>query len=194
MRYAEVLLNYAEAKAEMGPLSLADWNLTIGALRTRAGITNTAMPAVADPYLMTEFYPGITDPVLLEIRRERGVELVAEYSIRYDDLMRWKLGPNLAKSYDGIYVPAKGQVLDLSDDGIQGAGDVCFVDALPATRVPGVTYVVLTANTYRLSGSTNGNLQWLANTARVWDDKRYFYPLPPTELLINTNLIQNTGW
>lgn len=194
MRYAEVLLNYAEAKAELGSLTLADWNQTIGALRTRAGITNTAMPVVADAYLTTNFYPGITDAVLLEIRRERSVELIAEYGVRFDDLMRWKLGPNLTKSYDGIYVPAKGQILDLSDDGTQGAGDVCFVDALPATRVSGVTYVLLTSGTFRLSNGTSGNLQWLNNTTKNWDDKRYFYPIAPTEILINTNLVQNKDW
>jgi starch-binding outer membrane protein, SusD/RagB family len=194
IRYAEVLLNYAEAKQELGTLTVVDWNQTIGALRARAGLTNTAMPASADIYLTNNFYPGITDAVLLEIRRERGIELVAEYSFRFDDLMRWKLGDNLTKSYDGIYVPAKGQMLDISDDGAQGAGDVAFVDVIPGTRVPGVTYVQLTAGTFRLSNTTNGNLQWLANTSRVWDAKRYFYPLPPTELLVNTSLTQNQGW
>lgn len=196
MRYAEVLLNYAEAKAELGPLTLADWNLTIGALRTRAGVTNTGLPTVADPYLVANFYPDITDPVLLEIRRERSVELIAEFGFRYDDLIRWKLGTNLMNSYDGIYVPAKGQVLDLSDDGKQGAGDVCFVDVLPpaANRIAGVTYVQLTSGTFRLANGASGNLQWLSNTKKVWDDKRYYYPLPPTELLINTNLVQNTPW
>jgi len=194
MRYAEVLLNYAEARAELGSLSLADWNLTIGALRARAGITNTSMPTVADPYLMTNFYPGITDPALLEVRRERGTELVAEYSFRFDDLMRWNVGGNLVNSYDGIYVPAKGQVLDISDDGVAGAGDVCFVDAIPATKVPGVTYVQLTSSTFRLSNGNSGNLQWLTNTPKVWDDKRYFYPLPPNELIINPKLTQNPGW
>jgi hypothetical protein len=194
MRYAEVLLNYAEAKAELGPLSAADWNLTIGALRSRAGITNTAMPTVADNYLKANFYPDISDPVLLEIRRERGTELVAEYGFRYDDLMRWKHGENLAKSYDGIYVPAKGQIIDINDDGVAGAGDVCYVDALPATRVTGVTYVVLTAATLQLSNGASGNLQWQNNTVKIWDDKRYYYPLPPNEIIINSKLIQNTGW
>lgn len=194
MRYAEVLLNYAEAKAELGTLSLDDWNQTIGALRVRAGVANTGLPTVADPYLEANFYPGVSDPVLLEIRRERGTELVAEYSFRFDDLMRWKVGDNLVKSYDGIYVPAKGQVLDISDDGVAGAGDVCFVDALPATKVPGVTYVTLTSSTFRLSNGSSGNLQWLTNTPKVWDDKRYFYPLPPNEILINPQLTQNQGW
>lgn len=39
LRYAEVLLNYAEAQAELGGLTDAEWNTTIGALRRRAGIT-----------------------------------------------------------------------------------------------------------------------------------------------------------
>src|SRR5690606_36645539 len=38
-RYAEVLLNYAEAKAELGQLTNEDWSKTVGALRARAGIT-----------------------------------------------------------------------------------------------------------------------------------------------------------
>ncbi|MBO9658391.1 MAG: RagB/SusD family nutrient uptake outer membrane protein [Chitinophagaceae bacterium] len=194
MRYAEVLLNYAEAKAELGTFTPADWTLTIAALRLRAGLTNTSMPIVADPYLIANFYPNITDPVLLEIRRDRAIELVGEFGYRYEDLVRWKLGTNIPKSYDGIYVPAKGQILDLSDNGAQGAGDVCFVDALPSTRVAGVTYVVLTASTFRLQNGNSGILQWLSNTARTWDDKRYFYPLPPNEIIINPQLKQNDGW
>jgi hypothetical protein len=193
MRYSEVLLNYAEAKAELGTLTVADWNLTIGSLRTRAGITNTNMPATADDYLMTNFYPGVTDAVLLEIRRERATELVAE-GFRLDDLVRWKLGENLVKPYEGLYVPAKGQVLDINDNGVPGAGDVSFVDALPATRVTGVTYVVLNNTSFKLTNGNSGNLVWLANINRVWDEKRYLYPLPPNELIVNTELEQNPGW
>lgn len=36
IRYAEVLLNYAEAKAELGTMTNDDWAETIGALRARA--------------------------------------------------------------------------------------------------------------------------------------------------------------
>ena len=193
MRYSEVLLNYAEAKAELGTLTAADWNTTIGALRARAGITNTNMPTTVDNYLVTNFYPGIADPVLLEIRRERGTELVAE-GFRFDDLVRWKLGENFLKPYEGIYVPAKGQILDISDNGVLGAGDVSFVDALPATRVTGVTYVVLNNTSFKLTNGNSGNLVWLANINRTWDEKRYLYPLPPNELIVNTELEQNSGW
>src|SRR6202000_1039789 len=60
-RYAEVLLNDAEAKEELGTLTTTGWNNTIGAIRTRAGITNTAMPTVADTFMINHYYPDITD-------------------------------------------------------------------------------------------------------------------------------------
>ena len=59
MRYAEVLLNYAEAQAELGKLTDAEWAETIGALRARAGITGgtaqtgtlTTKPTSVEPYI-----------------------------------------------------------------------------------------------------------------------------------------------
>ncbi|MFZ0282799.1 MAG: RagB/SusD family nutrient uptake outer membrane protein, partial [Bacteroidales bacterium] len=76
-RYGEVLLNYAEAKAELGTLTDADWAMTVGILRSRAGITGglDTKPTVIDTYLQTTYFPEITDPAILEIRRERGTEL-----------------------------------------------------------------------------------------------------------------------
>ncbi len=93
MRYAEILLSYAEAKAELKTLTDADWAKTVGALRKRAGITSglTAKPTVIDPYLQANYFPGITDASLLEIRRERGIELVFE-GFRFSDIIRWKRG------------------------------------------------------------------------------------------------------
>ena len=69
IRYAEVLLNYAEAARELGEFTSQDWKNTIGVLRGRAGITNTAEPASADTYLQEYYFPSISDAVLLEIRR-----------------------------------------------------------------------------------------------------------------------------
>jgi hypothetical protein len=68
-RYAEVLLNFAEAKAELGTLTDAEWAQTIGALRKRAGITGglTAKPTKVDTYLRNTYFPGISDPVVLEV-------------------------------------------------------------------------------------------------------------------------------
>jgi len=92
-RYAEVLLNYAEAKAELGTLTDAEWASTIGVLRTRGGITAglSTKPTVVDTYLQTNYFPAITDPVILEVRRERGIELSLE-GFRFHDIIRWKRG------------------------------------------------------------------------------------------------------
>ncbi len=191
MRYAEVLLNYAEAKAELGALGQADWSLTIGALRKRAGIANAdMMPSSADSYLRTNFYPTISDPLILEVRRERGIELAVE-GFRYDDLKRWKAGKNLERQYTGIYIPGKDQLLDLNED---GKPDVSFVDKVPTAKVPGVTYFVLDNNTSKLSEGTKGNLLWLSTTKKMYEDKQYLYPISPNEILLNPNLKQNPLW
>lgn len=189
IRYAEVLLNFAEAKEELGTLTAADWNISIGALRARAGITNTGMPVKADPYMIS-LYPNISSANLLEIRRERAIELAGE-GFRFDDLRRWKAGKLLEKGYEGLYVPAKNQLLDLNED---GKFDVCFVDAIPSNRVSGVVYFVLNGSTTKLSGGTKGNLLWLNNTPKTFDDKRYLYPIPTSQIVANPNLKQNAGW
>jgi len=190
IRYAEVLMNYAEAKAELGTLTAADWNLTIGAIRSRAGIKNTAMPVTVDAYMKNNFFPDITSPALIEIRRERGIELVSEGQ-RYDDLRRWKAGKLLEKVYKGIYVPGKGQLLDLNED---GKPDVSFVDRLPANRVSGVVYFILDNNTSKLSEGERGNLVWLSNIKKTYDEKQYLSPIPANELILNPKIEQNAGW
>src|SRR5690606_24816687 len=61
VRFGEVLLNYAEAKAEQGTLTDSDWAATIGALRARAGITGgvDSKPTVVDNYLKNNYFPDI---------------------------------------------------------------------------------------------------------------------------------------
>jgi hypothetical protein len=189
MRYAEVLLNYAEAKAELGTLSAEDWDITIGALRKRAGIENAAYPTVADPYIANRFFQ-LSDPALLEIRRERGTELAVE-GIRYDDLRRWKAAHLLEQVYDGLYVPAKDQLLDLDEN---GKPDVCFVDKIPDNRVSGVVYFVLDNVSSKLSEGNSGNLLWQANIEKRYEDKQYLYPIPANEIILNPSLSQNAGW
>ncbi|HUS01585.1 MAG TPA: RagB/SusD family nutrient uptake outer membrane protein [Chitinophagaceae bacterium] len=193
-RYAEVLLNYAEAKAELGTFTDADWTLTIGALRKRAGITTglTTKPTVVDPYLQSVYFPGISDPSILEIRRERGIELCLE-GFRFYDLVRWKRGELMTMVWNGMYVPALELGMDLNED---GSLDVAF--GKPATRpstVPSSVkeYIPLTGG-LTLSNDTNGELRWLANITKTWTDKNYFYPIPQNDILTNPNLVQNPGW
>jgi hypothetical protein len=81
IRYAEVLLIYAEAKYELNnAISDADLNLTVNALRTRVGFA---------PKLTNAFVTTNNLSMREEIRRERTVELALE-GFRYDDLIRWK--------------------------------------------------------------------------------------------------------
>lgn len=190
IRYAEVLLNFAEAKAELGTFTAADWASSIALLRKRAGITNLTMPTTIDPYMSANFFADVTSVALMEIRRERGVELCSE-NFRYDDLMRWKQGKLLEKEYDGIYVPAMNTNYDLNED---GTPDVCFVTTIPAAKVTGVVYVVVNNTTTKLSDGTSGRVIWRANAVKSFPDYKYLKPIPFNELVLNKNLVQNPGW
>lgn len=199
IRYAEVLLNYAEAKAELGTLTDADWAKTIGALRARAGITGglTTKPTVADTYLQTTYFPNLNDPALLEIRRERGIELAWE-GLRFADLIRWKRGELLALSWNGFYVPELNKAMDLNED---GKNDVLFYKGTAPAALAGVTFINVSptlsngsVNPQKLSNDTYGEITWLNNITRKWEDKKYLYPIPTADLLINPKLGQNPGW
>ncbi len=192
MRYAEILLNYAEAQAELGQITNADWASTIGALRARAGITGglTTLPTVIDPYLQANYFPDITNPVLLEIRRERGIELTLE-GFRYNDLIRWKHGELLLQTWNGMYVPALNVPMDLNGDGVL---DVCFYKTLPSQQISGVTYVNVSADPQKLANGTYGELHWLDNISRDWQDYKYLYPIPYADLQLNPKIGQNPGW
>lgn len=86
MRYAEVLLNYAEAVFELdGHISDADLDLSINKLRKRVG-----MVSLTNAFVNEQKNKGYTIDMLEEIRRERRVELAGE-GYRYDDIIRWKL-------------------------------------------------------------------------------------------------------
>lgn len=197
MRWAEVLLNKAEALAELGEMDASEWSNTIGALRERAGITGptiNSLPTVADPYLVSYYHGAFNDPVLLEVLRERAVEMIFE-GLRTDDLMRWRLGDLLQTAeMNGMYVPALGEY-DLNQDGIM---DVYFYQGdKPASTNPSIAYVnVATAATVgqiQLSEGTSGEVLWNPG-AREWQDKKYLYPIPQTDRERNPELGQNDGW
>lgn len=89
-RYAEVLLNYAEAKEMMGTLSQNDLDITVNVLRDRVGMVHLELGNV----------PAGSD-MLTEIRRERRVELFFE-GHRYFDIIRWKQGDLLGEDLLGV--------------------------------------------------------------------------------------------
>ena len=198
-RYAEVLLNFAEAKAELGTLTNQEWALTIGALRARAGITGglSIKPIVADPYLVKNYFPNISDPTILEIRRERGIELSLE-GFRFSDILRWKRGELMERPWNGFHVAALNVPMDLNEDGIL---DVAFYQGTrPTPAVSGVTYVDVSArigtavNSQLLKNGTSGELNWMNEIPRKWNDRNYLYPIPLNDLQRNPKLKQNPGW
>jgi hypothetical protein len=195
-RYAEVLLNYAEAKAEQGTLTDADWAKTIGALRARAGITGglATKPITVDTYLLDHYFPEITDPVILEVRRERSIELALE-GFRFSDLKRWKKGELMTMRWTGIYVPELNVEMDLDQDGIS---DVLFYQGTKPTGLPAscTPVDVGEGNQQGLTNGTTGHLTWSDNDLRTWypDGRQYYYPIPASAILKNKDLEQNPGW
>lgn len=208
IRYGEVLLNYAEAKAEQGTLTDQDWANTIGALRKRAGITGgvDTKPTVADSYLQSTYYPEVSDPVILEIRRERAIELLLE-GFRFDDLRRWKSGELFEMSWTGMYIPAINQPLDVDHNGTHDViyhTDDAGLDAAMATSNNPNPYRVRVstdpdANIIQVHPAGNGTgyyLAWYTNNddKKVWGPKQYLYPIPINAINLNPNLQQNPGW
>lgn len=202
MRFAEVLLNYAEAQAELGKLTDKDWAETIGALRKRAGIkggtaatgTLTTKPTVAEPYIAS-IYPNVTDPVLLEIRRDRACELILE-GFRLNDLLRWACIDLWEKDpWEGIFIPELDKALDLNGD---GKVDAYFyeTDKLSKPVFKGIA-VYLGTNNHNLLNAIKVDGGYIVKynmTGRSWPARQYLYPIPEIVRQKNPNLTQNPGW
>ena len=202
LRYAEVLLNYAEAKAELGTLTDADWAETIGALRARAGITGgtaqtgtlTTKPTTAEPYIAS-YYPTISDPVLLEIRREREIELCLE-GFRLNDLKRWNCCDLWVNDpWEGVFIPALNTPLDMNGDGTY---DVYFydTDAIGDANYASIgVYVGTNSNNIINVEAVDGGYVMKYNyVGRSWPARQYLYPIPEVVIQFNPNLKQNPGW
>lgn len=199
-RYAEILLNYAEAKAELGTLSQTDLDKSINLLRKRVGMPNLDMNAAnsaPDRYLSASEtgYPNVNGSnkgVILEIRRERTIELMQE-GFRFDDLVRWKAGSCIDQSIVGMYFPGAGGY-DLSGD---GKADVILYaegEAKPTDDAGVLVYKI--GKDVILSDGNKGYLYYHKNINRTpfSEERDYLYPIPTDERSLNHNLIQNPGW
>ena len=142
-RYAEILLNFAEAENEYLSSPSQDVYDAIIALRKRAGIEagNDNLYGLRDDMSQADMRKVI--------QNERRIELAFEEH-RYWDIRRWRLA-------EMIYAqPVKGMFI--------------------TTSLTGTTYIpqdVLTVD---------------------WDNKRYLYPIPYSEVIKNKNMVQNPNW
>jgi hypothetical protein len=168
MRYAEVLLNYVEARAELGVITQEDLDITINKLRDRVKMPHLKLDDVpVDPR-----YTDVS-PIIAEIRRERKIELAFE-GFRIYDLFRWKWGhllrnPDMGLRFDDRarerYPEATVQSSIIKDP-ITGEMKE-YVDIYKGTQYADPVFE---------------------------DDKHYLFSLPLNDLSENPNLKQNPGW
>lgn len=198
-RLGEMLLIYAEAKAELGELTQEDLNNSINLLRKRVGMPSLTMDVTADPYL-TNAATGYTNPklaansqlaLILEIRRERAIELAQEGNNRWYDLVRWREGKCIEQPFQGIYFPGPGEY-DINGD---GKLDYCLYegDVKPTSKA---TSVLKIGSEILLSDGSKGYVEpHKGEVARSFNEHRdYYYPIPSDERSLNPNLTQNEGW
>lgn len=199
-RYAEVLLNYAEAKAELGTLTQEDLNISVNLIRKRAGMPELSLAdanANPDRYLLdpeTGFrnVSGQNAGIILEIRRERGIELLEE-GFRITDLFRWKEGLKLNQSIMGMYFPGPGEY-DLTGDGKPNL--VLYANGTPVPVAPAGAVVKEIGKDIILSEGKAGYVNFHGTQARYGfnEARDYLYPIPINERSLNPNLTQNPGW
>jgi hypothetical protein len=167
VRYAEMLLTYAEAKIELNEIDPTVLD-AINQVRARAyGVDVSA----------TTLYPAITttDQQQLRsiVRRERRVEFANE-GLRYMDLMRWKvIGKALTRPAVGLVDPAN-----------QDRSKWPFPGVLPidADGIPDFSAEI-----------SAGEVKVLA--LRSFDTTRqYLWPIPAVELRVNPNITQNPNY
>ena len=213
-RAAEVYLNYAEAKAELGTLTQEDLEISIKKIRDRVSMPNIDMDAAnanPDPYLcaLESGYQNVTGPnkgVILEIRRERTIELLLE-GFRYYDIIRWKEGKIFEQPYKGMYFPGltKGSgenrydVFDMNDGtvGDKEKVDICIYTGKKPS-VKNIRKFYKLGDEFVLTDGDKGNIicHDIEKEPRQWrEDRDYLYPIPNQErLLSNGTLSQNPNW
>jgi hypothetical protein len=188
-RYGEVLLNYAEAKAELGQLTADVINKTINVLRDRVSMPHFDATREVDATLRS-LYPNVTDPTLLALRRERRVELAGE-GLRLMDINRWYAGKvmELEISKQGMYVPSLPYIYDVTNDGAPDYGIAASESAATGEAVtwayPGEAFYIDNA----------GYIHNVDDQNRRFDEpKDYYRPIPRQQIVLNPNLKQPFGW
>ncbi len=134
-RYGEVLLIYAEAKAELGEATQVVLDQSINLLRDRVGMPHVNVNVAFVDTNWPNWEVSVS-PLINEIRRERRVELAAE-GFRFDDLRRWKAGKLLTsvKTYLGARDPSTSDYRVLYPGKTRTWNDKLYLYPLPLNEL-----------------------------------------------------------
>lgn len=206
-RYGEVLLNYAEAMAELGDFDQTVADKTINLLRDRVGMARMNVGSLTLDTYLTDPKTGYSNPVLLndpnvvhilEVRRERCIELAQEGDFRWEGLLRWKEGNCVAQDMYGIYFPGPGEY-DLDRNGTVDVWLYGANEAQPTIDANNPVYAscvpLRIGSDIYLSDGTSGYVDPQQKSTHTFDESRdYYYPIPIDERSLNPNLTQNPNW
>ncbi|HSI70450.1 MAG TPA: RagB/SusD family nutrient uptake outer membrane protein [Gillisia sp.] len=184
LRYGEVLINYAEAAAELatlgaGELTQGDLDMSVNVLRNRPGVDLPDLQVIGgEPAVNGQVYDDPTrdmdvPAMIWEIRRERRTELMME-GFRLDDLRRWK----------------KLDYVDMLDNPDINLGAWIDINDYPGANL----------NNLALTDGEQGYIiPAPAGEPRVFEDEKvYLNPIPLDQIVLYRDqgftLEQNPGW
>lgn len=172
IRYADVLLIYAEAKIELNQIDQSVLDV-INTVRARAyGVDKSA---VSD-------YPAVTTMNQTELRKKIRLERRMEFAhegLRYYDIIRWRIAEVLNNQNCGLLYPAS-----LLREKVVNPGLWFW----PST--PQIDDELGMADFSEMIN--NEQIQVLSVGA--WNDRQYLWPIPSKEIVINENMKQNPGY
>ena len=152
-----------------------------------------------DPYLLSDEFgyrnvTGANQGVILEIRRERTLELAME-GFRLSDLLRWREGKCLEQPIYGAYFPGVGKY-DLTGD---GTPDINIWTGTDPKSKDVADFQLGVPTGIELTDGTSGYVYHHAGVERSFDESRdYYYPIPTKERQLyhdkGVDLKQNPGW
>jgi hypothetical protein len=205
IRYEEGLLNLAEAKAILGTITQTDIDKTVNVIRSRVGMANMILGAVAafpsSAYKQELGFAPSEPNIVNEIRRERTIELALE-GYRLDDIKRWAV---YDKTING-YTPQGAQLQEF----LSYFNDPAKLSA-DGTSVAGVSFPLLitsgaSQNVAAFAGSGRMNPYFKSPQFQQGGQGFYIDPardyltfVPQAQIQLykaqaNVTLTQNPGW
>lgn len=171
MRYADVLLMYAEAMIEQNKIDDSVLK-AINMVRSRAyGVA----------YNQTDAYPTVTSTDQTELRKTVRIERRMEFAMenqRLQDLMRWKLASKALNGYNYIMLQPQELLNNVVNKGLW------FWGMTPQIDEDGLADFSALFN----AGYCTRGAQ------RIFPDREYLWPIPTHDMELNANLTNNPGY